>query len=92
MYVQGTSLGLMKLKITQDSFVTVLHKPEKYNSEEMRLTYANGRLFLRNLHTATYLENSDETGAIQLNCETFEEYDINAENDEEDNDGNDSED
>lgn len=82
MYLQSPSFGLLKLKIIGDTFEKVLHKPTSYNTVEMRLALADGKLFLRNLQGPTHLSDQDETGAIQLNCETLEEISLEPEQSE----------
>lgn len=50
----------------------------------------NGKLYLRNLHEPTFLSDQEETGAIQLNCDTLEEISLDSEPDEDIHEDDDS--
>ncbi len=50
----------------------------------------NGKLYLRNLHEPTFLSDQDETGAIQLNCDTLDEISLDSEPDEDIHEDDDS--
>jgi hypothetical protein len=49
----------------------------------------NGKLYLRNLHEPTFLSDQEETGAIQLNCDTLDEISLDSNQDDEESHAND---
>ena len=98
MYLQSRCFGLLKLKITGDTFEKVLYKPNSFNTEEMRLALADGKLYLRNLTSPTHNSDNEETGVIRVACDTLEEIPFDPDESEsennstEDNDDDNSED